>query len=269
MESTMSPKPPAKAPRRRKPLVAARIESEDYNGNPQISSLVFICGLHRSGTTLLERMLTAQFELSCLRATVPESEGQHMQNVFASARGFGGPGAFAFSRRMREELQQLTDYAGCRERILQDWSRFVVGSAPVLLEKSPPHLTKIWWLRRVFPGCRFIIVTRDPRAVAAATQKWSKTSLPELMMHWNAAYSQADADFSEADCIISRYEDFVEQPGAEMQRLGAFLQVPARRGAVAMEERFAELENSNPKYIEAHEGTVYGRGVWDRFGYCV
>ena len=173
---------PGRKPAPRPPL--ARLEGITYTDDPVIERLVFICGLHRSGTTALERLLVSRYRLACLRANRPVSEGQHLQSVYSPARAFGGPGRFAFSRAMMQELEGLRDHADCRERILADWRRFVVGTAPVLLEKSPPNLTKIWWLRSVFPGSRFVVVTRDPRAVAAATQKWSGTSLTELMLHW-------------------------------------------------------------------------------------
>ena len=179
---------------------------------------------------------------------------------------FGGPGRFAFSRAMMQELEGLRDHADCRERILADWRRFVVGTAPVLLEKSPPNLTKIWWLRSVFPDSRFVVVTRDPRAVAAATQKWSGTSLTELMLHWNTAYSHALDDFRVEDSIHLRYEDLTAHPDDEIARLGAFLECEARPEPGPLEENYTRLRNSNARYIAAHEGTRYGAGIWDRFG---
>ena len=245
------------------------LESISYTGDPQIERVVFICSLHRSGTTLLERLLSAHYELAYLRADVSESEGQHIQSVFSPAKAFGGPGRFAFSRRMMAELEGLTDHPDCRARILADWCRFVVGTSPVLLEKSPPKLTKIWWLREVFPGSSFVIMTRDPRAVAAATQKWSKISLPELMMHWNAAYSQAMADFREEDCMLVRYEELTARPDEEIARLGAFLGCAPRPNAGTLEERHSEMLNSNAEYLEAHEGARYGAGIWNRLGYDV
>lgn len=253
--------------RKKNGKVVVRLENETYNDQPDIKSLVFICGLHRSGTTLLERLLSAQFELSYLRANVPESEGQHLQRVFAPAAKFGGPGKFAFSYEMRQELENQTDYESYRSQIMNQWSKFVVGNSPTLLEKSPPHLTKIWWLRKVFPNSKFIIFSRDPRAVSAATEKWSQTTLTELMLHWNAAYSCAFADFHEQDCIISRYEDLVEHPEDELARIGSFLSLKPRSEMLNIENRFSELKSTNPKYIEAHKGAIYGRGIWEKFGY--
>ena len=247
---------------------AARLDGVAYNDAPDLRDFVFVAGLHRSGTTLLERLLTSRYALSYLRADVPESEGQHMQTVFPPALSYGGPGRFAFSQAMRDEFAALSDPDACRAAILAQWGRFVVGEAPVLLEKSPPNLTRIDWLRRVFPGSRFVIMTRDPRAVAAATQKWSGTSLPELMMHWNAAYSQAMEAYSERDCVLLRYEDLVADPEAELARLAGALGLQPGAGA-ALEERFGEVKSSNDKYIAAHEGAVYGAGIWDRFGYAV
>jgi len=254
----------AGSPVRHKP--AARLAGVDYNDEPAIERLLFICGLHRSGTTLLERMLVNRFDLACLRADVHESEGQHMQGVYSPAYKFGGPGYFAFSTAMRRELDTLTDYPRHRQEILDAWQRFVVGTSNVLIEKSPPNLTKITWLRRVFPGARFVILLRDPRAVSAATQKWSKNSLPELMMHWNVAYHLAEKDFDPADCCHVRYEDLCTQPDAVLERIGAFAGLAQRFDTGGIEARFADLANTNGKYLSMHD-CEYGDGVWSRFGY--
>jgi hypothetical protein len=251
------------------PQPVSRLKDFAYNDAPQIDRTVFVCGLHRSGTTLLEHLLCSRYEFSYLRASVAESEGQLIQSVYSAARVFGGPGRFAFSDAMMAELRGLTDHGACRTRILQDWRPFVVGQAPTLLEKSPPNLTKIWWLRQVFPGSRFIVMARDPRAVSAATQKWAGTSLPELMMHWNAAYSQAMADFRDEDCVTLRYEDLIARPEEEIARLGSFCSVPPRGNAGTLEARHTEMRNSNDSYIGMHGNTRYGAGIWDRFGYAV
>lgn len=244
-----------------------RIEALDYNDNPKIEKLIFICGLHRSGTTLLERKIVSQYDVSHLRASVPESEGQHLQQVFPSARKFGGAGRFAFSTEMVAALDDLPPPEECRERILKDWSRFVVGDGSTLLEKSPPNLTKIDWLRKVFPGSRFVIMMRDPRAVSAATLKWSKTSLPELMMHWNVAHTSAMQSFREDDCTVIRYEDLCADPDAELKRVADFLGLVPRADTQQVEERHGELRNSNGKYIDMHGDIRYGVGLWERFGY--
>ncbi|MGI9525423.1 MAG: sulfotransferase family protein [Hyphomicrobiaceae bacterium] len=245
----------------------ARIDNVTYNDHPQLQNFLFIAGLHRSGTTLLERLMTANFDVSYLRANVPESEGQHMQTVYSPAYKFGGPGRFAFNPGMEQELLELDDYGTCRATLLSDWQPFVVGTAKTLLEKSPPNLTKIWWLRAVFPGCRFLIMTRDPRATTAATQKWTNTSLAELMMHWNAAYSKAMEDYRDSDCAIVRYEDLTNNANEELERIANFCNIrTCSKKPDQLEERHRTIHNSNGAYIAAHGGNNYGVGIWEQFG---
>ncbi|MBI6630371.1 sulfotransferase family protein [Pontibaca salina] len=246
---------------------ALRLPEFEYNNHPTINRIIFICGLHRSGTTLLERLLSSKFDVSYLRASVPESEGQHMQSVYKPAYEYGGPGRFAFSEQAYQDVEALTDFHMHRNKITDEWKNFVVGKSEVLLEKSPPNLIKIDWLRRVFPGSQFVIMTRDPRAVAAATLKWSKSSLPELMMHWGAAHSQALKAFRERDCTIVRYEDLIKDSNYELERTAHFLGLEARKRCSALEERHIELVNTNEKYIKAHAGARYGSGIWNHFGY--
>ena len=61
--------------------------------------LVFVGGLHRSGTTPLARALSAHPDISGFSNTgVPEDEGQHLQDVYPPAYVLGGPGRFARKR---------------------------------------------------------------------------------------------------------------------------------------------------------------------------
>ncbi len=248
--------------------VARRSPETHYNDEPVFERIVFICGLHRSGTTLLERLISTNYDVSYLRANVPESEGQHMQSVYRPAYCFGGSGRFAFSRKMKSELEELLEHPErCREQLIEEWSRFWVGDGTTLLEKSPSNLTKISWLRAVFPKSKFVILARDPRATAAATQKWSGTELQNLMRHWDVAYSQALDDFQEADCILSRYEELCEAPEFEISRVASFLDLFPRKLAEGVEAKYEQIVNSNARYIEMHGDATYGPGVWSRLGY--
>lgn len=247
-----------------------RREGIAYEPCPQIDRLVFICGLHRSGTTLLENLLVAALRLSCLRMMVPENEGQHAQEVYSPAAAFGGPGRFAFSEDMERELHLLQDHGACRARILADWSPFVTGGFPVLIEKSPPNLTKIWWLRKVFPGAKFLILTRDPRAVAGATQKrWGRGPLEHLVRHWHVAYSMALRDMDASDCLSIRYEDLLQDEERTVIAISRFLCVAERSGRQPLPERFRTLSSSNEAYITMHGSKAYGAGAWNAFGYDI
>lgn len=230
--------------------------------------MCFIAGMHRSGTTLMEHLLHARCAVSVLRAPVPENEGQHLQDVVPAARDHGGPGRFAFAPDMHTLPTPPEDAAAQRDRLLRCWTPWVQGDAPVLLEKSPPNLVRLPWLRSLFPGARFLIVTRDPRASAAATQKWSKTSIHEMVLHWHVAHSAA-LDAAADDCVFLRYEDLCAAPAAELDRVIEALGLPRRDVPLEMDDRFAQIRNSNGKYLEQLPAAVYGPGAWDRLGYSL
>lgn len=231
-----------------------------------MTRLAFICGLHRSGTTLLEQYLYSHFEVKALRAAVPENEGQFLQDLYKPAFHYGGPGRFAFSQKMQDDLRALTDFDRYSAKILRSWSKHTVGEGSVLLEKSPPNITKMWWLRKVFPDAIFIVWTRDPRAVSGATQKWSKTSLEELMQHWNAAYSIAKDDIN-SDTIVMRYEDFCVSPESCLEKSGIEHFLKRREKPIELAERFSTISNTNERYIRCFDDIIIGDGVWEDFGY--
>lgn len=175
---------------------------------------LFLGGLHRSGTTLLHRLLGAHPDTSGFTDTgVPRDEGQHLQNVFPAANQFGGAGRFAFAPEARLiETSPLVSVAN-RDRLLREWGAYYDLTKPVLLEKSPPNLIRARFFQALLPNTRFVFIVRHPLAVAAATVKWSQTTLAELVLHWCLAHRLMLSDLDRLDhALVLRYEDFVEAP---------------------------------------------------------
>ena len=69
------------------------------------------------------------------------------------------------------------------------------------------------------------------------------------------------------DCTLLRYEDLCADPAGELDRVVAALGLTPRPQALDMAGRFAEIRNSNAKYIDPLPACVYGPGAWDRLGY--
>lgn len=219
---------------------------------------VFVCGLHRSGTSLLFQALRAHPEVSGFADTgVPEDEGQHLQDVYPPARVFGGPGRFGFDPRAHlTETSPLVSEAS-RAALFAAWSRYWDLTRPVLLEKSPPNLIRTRFLQALFPESWFVVLTRHPIAVALATRKWHRASLDRHLRHWVACHALYAEDAPHLKRkIVVRYEDLVARPGEVMDRLWDFLGLPSIAQAVPV--RPGVNERYFAAWREAGKGPVRG-----------
>jgi hypothetical protein len=196
--------------------------------DPNDHQMIFMGGLHRSGTSFLARMLASHPEASGLTGTnVAEDEGQLVQNVYDAARLHGGPGKFAFS----PEMHLTENSASCKPEstaaLMRAWGPYWDLSKRVLVEKSPPNLTKSRYLQALFPDAYFVMIMRHPIAVAEATAKWTKTSRLSLVSHWVAAHEIMAADLPFLKRVMTlRYEDVVADPRTEFHRVLEFLGLP-------------------------------------------
>ena len=201
--------------------------------------LVFVGGLHRSGTTPFTSQLAVHELISGLTDTgVTEDEGQLLQDVYPRGRAHGGPGRFAFTpgAHLTEASPLATPENAAR--LLRAWEPYWDLSRPVLLEKSPPNLVMFRFLQALFPGSSMILVMRHPVVVALATQKWTKVAsrnwrhasdLPSLVSHWLAAHAIVREDAPHVERLLTvRYEDVVADAPAAMERVRGFLDLPTR-----------------------------------------
>jgi hypothetical protein len=193
--------------------------------SPADHKFIFVCGLHRSGTSPLFRILRDHPQVSGFANTgVPEDEGQHLQTVFPSALKYGGPGHFGFSPEVRltEESELIT--AENRARLWTEWSKYWDLGRPYLLEKSPPNLLRTRFLQAIFPNSYFIVVTRHPIAVSLATRKWARSSLSSLIEHWLHCHAlfERDRPFLRKALVV-KYEDLIESTEVEFSRISEFL----------------------------------------------
>lgn len=245
---------------------------------PDVSgkTFLFIGGLHRSGTSILHRLLCEHPAISGFGDTgVAEDEGQHLQSVYPAAHRYGGPGEFALDRNAH--LIETSDLVSRdnRDKLLREWGAYYDLSKTVLLEKSPPNLIMSRFLRALLPGSKFVFIVRHPVAVSLATAKWSKRSLAQRMLHWRQAHAIMLGDIgSRDDCLVIRYEDLVASPAATLDRIRRLAGLDRFSPAAAIADHngryFAQWQGCSRQEIDAAEAVLpAGDELLERFGYAL
>ena len=198
--------------------------------------LVFVGGLHRSGTSLLARALAAHPEISGLSNTgVVEDEGQFLQSVYPSDLIAGGAGRFGFDTRAHlTEASPLATTANA-DRLRREWGAYWPSKGLWCLEKTPANLLRSRFLQALFPEASFIFIQRHPVAVALAVRKWSRTGIYALLHHWVHCHRLFEGDLPSIRryCIVS-YEEFSASPQETVRLLYDFLELDPYPVAVSI-----------------------------------
>ena len=97
---------------------------------------IFVCGLHRSGTSILFKSLRDHPEVSGFHNTnSPEDEGMHLQTVYKPSGAYGGAGKFGFNPELHlTEASPLVTEEN-RKKLFEEWTPYWDLSKQYLLEK--------------------------------------------------------------------------------------------------------------------------------------
>ncbi len=188
---------------------------------------IFIGGLHRSGTSLLFKMLREHPSISGFDKTgVIENEGQHLQTVYPPAKIYGGPGRFGFKSEahITERSSLISDEN--RARLLNEWGKYWDMGKEYLLEKSPANLTKFRFLQALFPNSYHIMILRHLIAVSLSTKGFVRTtrSFYTLIRHWLICNEIFDSERKHLrNVLVLKYEDLVRDPGRHLGAIWNFL----------------------------------------------
>lgn len=189
---------------------------------------VFVGGLHRSGTSLLARLLGTHPQIAAIRnAPVPESEGCYLQGAIPHTARHGRPMHFATDPDQHMIEGHPLDRLDTRQRIEADWSPWFTPGLPWRIEKSPVNLTRMRLYQQLFPMSQFLVILRHPEAVAQAVSKWVDQPGPALIDHWIAAHARLAQDLPYLHAVmVLRYEDLLAVPEDVLRRVTAFLSLP-------------------------------------------
>ena len=188
---------------------------------------VFICGLHRSGTSLLGRNIARLEDCTGFRNTgVLMDEGQHLQDVYPTDAEFHGPGRLGFDPRAHiTESSSLLTPANVA-RLQASWHSHWDNSKTICVEKTPRNLLMTRFLQAAFSNSYFVVIRRHPVAASMATQGWkvNVTSLHNLFEHWLHCHELFEKDKKYLQHVYElRYEDYVANPDKYHDEIAAFL----------------------------------------------
>jgi hypothetical protein len=231
-------------------------------------SLFFIVGPHRSGTTLLQAMLSSHSAI-----TIPPETG-FFDQVWPRRQSFG-------PLTNAENLRRVGDFLNgpnCSVADLQlDWDDVVgklgqtsAGYADlfaILLmqyadargkrrigEKSPRHLFHVHSILEVFPQAKFICLIRDPRAVVRSELEttWGSKSVGRIAARWcrvARAVGELGTQLKPSQFRLVRYEELVETPEPVLRGLCEFLGEQFESAMLTFQERPAAEQGFRPDEV--------------------
>jgi Sulfotransferase family len=195
-------------------------DSKDYK-------YVFVCGLQRSGTSVLGRNVARLENSTGFKNTgVLQDEGQYLQDVYQTDAEYGGTGRFGFDPRahLTETSSLLT--AENVARLRASWHSHWDNTRTICVEKTPSNLIKTRFLQAAFTNSYFIVIKRHPVAVSMATQRWkvSVRSLHRMLEHWLRCHDVFKQDKKYLKHVYElAYEDYIENSARYHEEIAVFL----------------------------------------------
>jgi len=219
------------------------------NIDDQDFKYVFVCGLQRSGTSILARNIGRLPNCAVFKNTgAIEDEGQYLQDVYPTNNELGGTGWYGFNPRahLTEKSEILTP-----ENIFKlhtSWRRYWDHAKPICVEKTPGNLLMTRFLQAAFPNSYFVVIKRHPVAVSMANQRWKK-SMASLRMgfeHWLHCYGLYEEDKKHLNRLYElRYEDYIKDPSRYHAEIAAFISTKESENEM---EQLAGVHNT--KYFD-------------------
>lgn len=244
--------------RRRQAEVTNQVSAADLSRWSRLNisqprRLALLAGFPRSGTTLLETMLSAHPEVQ----STDESGVLVEQFVRPLIRDAESASAALIELRSFDQDQIMAGrnhYFRCTENVIGERL-----DEHLLIEKDPLLTCDLAIPLRLFPEARFIMPLRDPRDVVLSYYftmlpfAWNSAPATDIVesakfysdviYHWLNLRQRLPWDWHEV-----RYEKLVGQPELELERLTSFLGIESTDSMLDHEQRRRAKPISTPTY---------------------
>jgi hypothetical protein len=230
-----------------------------------LNKLVFIIGVGRSGTTLLQSLLHGH---SSIHFT-PET---HFVKKYLSKASSVNPAlskqkyliekikADTFLKEISENLLEYCAQAISDESISNKVAWIFVqllkeksGNSVYLGDKDPMNVNYLKQIKSVYPDSKIIHIIRDPRDVVLSRMKsaWGKKNrmashIAEYIHGIDKARIDGTKNFGE-NYVEIRYEQLIENPTSTIEQLCSFLEIP-------FQESMMNHQVSSKELVRADEG---------------
>ena len=197
---------------------------------PEGYSPIFIGGLHRSGTTLMRRLLDSHPHIACGDESnlFRDNELEHIYTYLRTIWARGLDPSYEFDPSRVDQVM-----AGLIHAVVMPYCQ--KQGKPRWAEKTPKNILYIDTLFALFPAAQFIHMIRDPRdafcsvreRAAKTTPRWATKTPGRTAAEWcrgihsGLAWRERPERYREV-----RYEELVTQPEATLRSLFAFLGEP-------------------------------------------
>lgn len=246
---------------RRMQEIVAGLDVSAWTAPADARAPVFLVGFPRSGTTLLDQILSSHSGVVCLE------ESEHFSDALGDV--IVDPSrALAPDTLSPEELQRIRE---------SYWRRVGAQPASIIIDKYPLNIVVLPLIKRVFPGAKIIFALRDPRDVVLSCfqQRFAINAAMAQFLEIGRAgayYDQVMALFELCRSRLNlelhqvRYEDVVVDLENAARDLCVFLGVPFESAMLNYRETALRRDIATPSARQVIE-PLYNRsmGRWRRY----
>ncbi len=205
--------------------------------------MLFVIGAPRSGTTMLERMLSSH-------SMVQGGPEPHLLTPLAHLGPWDKVDKAPYDHVLAAESQKLfidqlpnkeQDYwDACRAYCDVIYGRYLeaTGGLPICLDKTPAYGLILPFMQKVFPDGKFVVLTRHPLAMFSSFANSFFDGDYQVANDFNPLinrYVPALAAFirqHETPFIHVRYEDLVKDPESWFEKICDYIEIPFEQDAI-------------------------------------
>nr|XP_039253144.1 protein-tyrosine sulfotransferase-like isoform X1 [Styela clava] len=200
--------------------------------------LIFIGGVYRSGTTLMQTIVESHPDIRC----VPETHV--ITKILMERDRWLGP---------KDNIKTLQEAGAYPEALDIAMAKFILEiikghgpSAVYYCNKEPVVLQYMKYMHKLFPHAKFIFMIRDGRAVAHSIvtrnikiENLDISSYRKGLQFWNALIKVMNdqcKELGENICLPVYYEQLLLQPINTTKQIFKFLDIPRRKNILHHEK---------------------------------